>query len=264
MSLEQFRSRRQEKGYSYEKLAKYTGIPKEWIIAIEEEDFSKFPNSFVARNAIRTYARFFNINPEPLLFAYHKYEQELQKRNQDFEVPLRRTRKRKRKKGLNVSLPQIQKKWMILGLGALFLMLIPLTYFLFFDHREVVMTAAPKQMNYEDLLNAKDQSRPVLELKKPAEISKEGDIYELKNARQVEVSLVALEPTAIRVRENGPTGKILDEKTLQAGEKVQYVHEKWLVVRIENPSKVKLYVNGIEVDTSEMKDPGIFQFQLAE
>jgi cytoskeletal protein RodZ len=257
MSLEKLISRREERGLSYEKVAKYTGIPKEWIIAIEEEDFSKFPNPFAARNAIRTYARFFNINPEPLLFAFHQYEQGLQEQQQP-------PRRRRRKKGSAKSRLQIQKKWMILGFAAVFLMMIPLVYLLFFDKKEVITTAAPKQLNYEDLLNAKDQSRPVLELKEASEKSEEGDIYELKNARQVELSLVALGPTEIRVRENGPEGKILEEKTLSAGEKVQYVHEKWLVIRIENPSKVELYVNGIRVDTSGIKESQIFQFRLAE
>ena len=67
------RTAREELGLSLEQVQEATKIRKQYLIAIEEGDYSALPGSFYVRAFVKNYAEAVGLNPEELL-SYYKHE----------------------------------------------------------------------------------------------------------------------------------------------------------------------------------------------
>jgi cytoskeletal protein RodZ len=71
-----------------------TGIRPRYLEAIEQEDWDALPEEFYARSFIRKYARFLDVDPEPLVDEYRR-QQSGGERGEAPTSPFARTRSRK-------------------------------------------------------------------------------------------------------------------------------------------------------------------------
>ncbi|SHE41589.1 protein of unknown function [Seinonella peptonophila] len=104
------------------------------------------------------------------------------------------------------------------------------------------------------------EDRAQVSLIDPVEANEKLDIYEVSNAKQVDVLLEAKKTTQIEVRSVDRSGSVLASKTLNKGQKLEQTNDKGLYVKINNPEQVTLSVNGVTIQTSKN---GVYQFRLA-
>jgi cytoskeleton protein RodZ len=72
-----------------------TGIRPRYLEAIEQEDWDALPEEFYARAFIRKYARYLEVNPDPLVEEYKRQQQGGGARGEAPMSPFARTRSRK-------------------------------------------------------------------------------------------------------------------------------------------------------------------------
>jgi cytoskeletal protein RodZ len=185
-------------------------------------------------------------------------------------LPSRRTRMRMKEKeqgrsALLLSKVALQKNKWVAGtvLTAAFL-LVSLCVFLFTgNEKPEAASVLPKADGKStETVSPPAESKAVVHLVKPAESNKYGDEYDVKNADQVVVKITALKETGIRVRADGPMGKVLADTRLAPNESKTFTHDKWLSLRIEHPNYVKITVNGVTIDTSTQTSLQLYQFKL--
>lgn len=108
------------------------------------------------------------------------------------------------------------------------------------------------------------EERAQVQLVDPIEANKKMNLYEISNAQQVKLSLVAKKSTMVEVREVDSKGKTLSTKTLKNGDKLDFTHQQGLYIKLNEPMAALLSVNGVTMDTSTEEDEGIYQFRLVK
>ncbi|SFS60107.1 helix-turn-helix domain-containing protein [Marininema halotolerans] len=101
----------------------------------------------------------------------------------------------------------------------------------------------------------------VVELIKPSETYKYGDLFKVSKADEIMVTLQVEKETSFIYRKGGPTEKIAEKGKIKAGEKKSFHHDKWISLEVGTPSHVKLIVNGHEIDTSHDAKDHHYQIQ---
>ncbi|MBA4603735.1 helix-turn-helix domain-containing protein [Thermoactinomyces mirandus] len=278
--FEELKRARNEKRMSLVQVAEMTGIDTEYLAALENAEFSLLPDPLYVRGFIRRYAKTVGVNAKPILDAYREWEQEvnfIEETNQQVSLPSRSSRYQKnRKAGWKSPGSAIEKfktlnvkKKRILVSSAVFLILAAsAVIWLIID--KVYSGAETVQLN-QSSSSAPDSSsaamvkkRPVVRLAQPAEKSDYGDVYSIENADKVEVRISAVKLAEIQVRSGGPTGEKIAEKTLRAKKTEMFSDPKWLSLRVDHPDHVKIYVNGVLIDTSKQKEVSLYQLKIKE
>lgn len=72
---EALQNARVEQGRTVEEAARATRVRSDYIHALEDEEFTIFGGDVYAKGFIQSYARYLNLDPEPLLDAYRRYVQ---------------------------------------------------------------------------------------------------------------------------------------------------------------------------------------------
>ncbi|UQF71956.1 DUF4115 domain-containing protein [Vagococcus lutrae] len=67
---ERLKKARLEKGYTMDELQQLTKIQRQYLEALEENEFEKLPGSYYARNFIRQYAKTVDLNPDEMVTIY--------------------------------------------------------------------------------------------------------------------------------------------------------------------------------------------------
>jgi cytoskeletal protein RodZ len=282
---------RENKKMSIETAAKLANVRPEYLEALERADFSALPEPLYVRIFIRAYARVLGIDPNPLLRYYRMRETEppmlLEEADNGVEtMPLSRSQSRSRKKKhkkakiadwervratLLREIDRLNKKikWILIGSLTVLVVAVIAVVWLFMagdkSSAQEVKTVTPAVSNQKDTTAPVSEKRPTVSLLKTPESNyKYGDLYGISNADQVEVTIKATKSTGVRVRSGGPTGQVLADKELAAGETVTYSDPKWISLRIDHPNQVMLYVNGVLIDTSGQEEVSLFQFKLRD
>lgn len=80
---------REEVGYSLEDMSRFTNIHTDYLHALENDQFDKLPSPFYARAFLRTYAKSFGLETQPLLDMYERMVKEEEEKAKE-APPLRR------------------------------------------------------------------------------------------------------------------------------------------------------------------------------
>jgi transcriptional regulator with XRE-family HTH domain len=278
---EQLRQSRKAAGLSLEDVQKHTKIQTKYLEAVEEGDFSLLPGKFYARAFIRSYAEFLQVDPAPILAYFESAVASEQpadetEDSQSKETPVpslsrreRFARQRQPKRNFlpPISPKSIGPKWYAGLLLVLFVLLIPIVIYAFgaFDEPQPKDPTAEKKKDGVQAQGVGDgQSGKMadVQLVKPSETHKFGDVFHISKAGKVEVTLKAKEATWFRYRAGGPTEEVTAEGELQPGETKTFKHPNWVSLRVENPSAVELKANGNVIDTTGESSPHTYQFQL--
>jgi cytoskeletal protein RodZ len=273
-SFTALRSARERMGLSLDEAALKTGVEPEVLEAIEQGDFNRLPDETgQVRGWIRAYARLVKVNPSPLLRAYSLWEApDSRLPEKDETPPLSRSRARRhknRKASLQEWLPGLvswlRKRWIWALTAAAVLILSGAFGIWLFTSDEPssnLSASAPKQADETSQPEQSGEKRPVVTLLKTSESYKYGDLYSIRNAERVEVKVKAIKPTRVRVRGDGPTGEVLKDESLAAGDVMTVQHDQWISLRIDHPDRVQLMVNGVVIDTSDQSEVALYQLKL--
>lgn len=268
-AADQLRRARQGRNLSIEEISEEINIQARYLEAIEKGNFSALPDLMFAQEIIRSYADYLSVDPVPVLNEYRSFRNSTGKTPDINMSPVGLSRKNRYKQNqsrrrFQFRLPQ--KKWVVWAGGIAALLLVSVIVWLFVDGEE---PAAQTVVNTKPVENktafaSTAQPRATVSLIQPSETYKYGDVYGIKNAERVEVKLTAKKSTEIRVRADGPTGKILAEKKLTPGKTETFTHEKWISLRINHPHYVELFVNGVKIETAEQKALHIYQLKIVD
>lgn len=277
--FEELKRARNDKQISLAQAAEMTGIDTEYLTALENAEFSLLPDPLYVRGFIRRYAKIVGVNAKPILDAYREWEQEvnfIEETTPVSSIPSRSRRYQKRKKAdwnyLGTALGKLKalsvKKKRILVFSVVFLVFAASAIiWLIFDKvnsgAETVILDQPSS-TAPDSSAAVVKKRPVVRLAQPAEKSDYGDVYSIENADKVEVKITAVKLAEIQVRSGGPTGEKIAEKALLAKQTEVFTDPKWLSLRVDHPDHVKIYINGVLIDTSTQKEVSLYQLKVKE
>ncbi|WP_044642783.1 helix-turn-helix domain-containing protein [Risungbinella massiliensis] len=266
MIFQQLRLAREARKLSAQDVSLRTRIPADCVEAIEVENWDEIPSPVRAKNYIGVYAKFLQKDPEPFLEAYNQSRVEdrptVPSYSRSPREPISRRNKsttNRKVKGIGI-LTSIPQKWLYVSAGIVAILLIVSVWLVTGEETTNVNANVPSEKQDQSAYTS-DQ-RPEIKLVKTSEAYEYGDMYQLSNVSEVEVSLEGT--GSVRVREEGPTGRIVAEKKLTKGQAIQFHHAKWLSIRLDNPSQVKLTVNGFVIQTDKLKDPQSFQFTLSD
>ncbi|MGA8942932.1 MAG: helix-turn-helix transcriptional regulator [Thermoactinomyces sp.] len=277
--FEELKRARQNKQMSLAQAAEMTGIDTEYLAALENAEFSLLPDPLYVRGFIRRYAKIVGVNAKPILDAYREWEQEvnLVEETGQVSIPSRSSRYQKRKKnerkvfgallGNFQALSPAKKKILVSAAAFLVLAASAVTWIII----DKVNSGAETVLLDQSSSSVSDSStavvakeRPVIRLAQPAEKSDYGDVYSIENADRVELKIIAEKLAEIQVRSGGPTGEKIAEKTLLAKQTETFTDPKWLSLRVDHPDHVKIYINGVLIDTSTQKEVSLYQMKMKE
>lgn len=267
MRFQQLRLAREVRKLSAQDVSLRTRIPADCVEAIETEDWGKIPSPVKAKNYISMYARFLRKDPEPFLAAYNHANVEdrpiVPSYSRSSKEPISRRNKSTNNlqvKGLGI-LTSIPQKWLYVSSGVVAILLIVSVWLVTGEEKSPAEVDANASSKVQDQAVFTSEQRPEIKLVKTSEGYEFGDMYELSNVSEIEVNLEGT--GSIRVREEGPSGRIVAEKKLTKGQPMQFRHAKWLSIRLDQPSQVKLTVNGFVIQTDKLKESQSFQLALS-
>ncbi|PTM58922.1 helix-turn-helix domain-containing protein [Desmospora activa] len=269
---DQLREARERAGLSLEDVQQRTKIQVQYLEAIEKGEFERLPGSFYARAFIRSYAEHVGVEPLPLVKFYEQEtptEAEENGGEQSLSSLSRRQRyarksRHKQFKGFSFSFPRsILPKgyaWLLL---VLFILLIPAVIYVFKVYGDDGgKEEAQGQVSAEAAQQEEDGDEVVVELVQPAETYEYGDVFEISNAEQAEVTLEAKGDTRFRYRAGGPKEEVTEEADLAKGQSKTFTHSSWVSIFIQNPDQVELTVNGHVIDTTEATEAQAYQLKI--
>lgn len=104
--------------------------------------------------------------------------------------------------------------------------------------------------------------RATVTLVDPIESNESQDIYEVGNAKEVSLQLIAKKPAKVTIRAVDAQGEILLQKQLNATEKVDFQHKEGIHLTFSSSAIQTLSVNGIHIEPSDENEKGVYQFRL--
>ncbi|OYD09514.1 helix-turn-helix domain-containing protein [Paludifilum halophilum] len=274
---DRLRRTREKAGLTLEHVQEQTKIQVRFLQALEEARFHELPGKFYTRAFIRSYADYLGIDSTPVLRYYEEKltEENLEEELSEADPPKpsisRRQRMEQRKKRGErrfswIRFPRFSPlkgyAWLLL---VLFVLLIPTVIYLFgaWDDDKLQGEEKSNDPGSSDSQTEKDQENEAeVQLIKPSETNKYGDEFEVKNAKEVVVTVEAEKQSWFRYRAGGPTQEVTEEAQLQPGQKKTFKHPAWISLLIGNPARVKLMVNGHVIDTSEENSQHAYQLKL--
>ena len=265
--FEELKKAREQKQLSLEEAAEKTRIDEKYLAALENAEFSGLPDPLYVRGFIRRYSKLLEIDAKPMLDAYKKWEQEEhpEESRPATTLPSRssRTQESSRQK----------KKWIAKWPGALWVSSIAVlliaagvvTWLLLAQDSSDAETVQLEEPQTETAdAKPEPKERPLVELIQPAEKGEQGDVYGVSKAEKVTVKVVADKSTEIQIRSGGPTGKVIASKALSPNQAEEFSDPEWISLRVDHPHYVKLYVNGVYIDTSSQQQVSLYQFKKKE
>lgn len=267
--FEELKKAREQKQLSLEEAAEKTRIDEKYLAALENAEFSGLPDPLYVRGFIRRYSKLLEIDAKPMLDAYKKWEQE--ERPEESRpvttLPSRSSRTQESS--------EPKKKWiakwpnaLLVSSIAVLLIAAGVVTWLVLDQdssdAETVQLEEPQTETADPEAKPEPKERPQVELIQPAEKGEQGDVYGVSKAEKVTVKVVADKSTEIQIRSGGPTGKVIASKALSPNQAEEFSDPEWISLRVDHPHYVKLYVNGVYIDTSSQQQVSLYQFKKKE
>ncbi|MFC4077907.1 helix-turn-helix domain-containing protein [Salinithrix halophila] len=277
--------RRKEAGLTLEQMQQKTNIQAGYLAALEQGEFSALPGKFYTRAFIKAYCGHLGVDAAPILRQFD----ETMSTGERLSVPVptepskefatepvsrlsRKERysrqKKKRKTRRRGGFPPIRlwqsflswasslpkKTVLIVSLSLVFFASAGVVGFLFFssdkEGGKPSGTDESSGVQGDSPLPTGNEDKAVVELVKPSETYKYGDLFEVSKAKEVSVTLEAREKTWFRYRAGGPTKKVTKQAKLSAGRSETFRDPSWVSLMVGNPDRVTLRVNGHIIDTS--------------
>ena len=280
--FEELKKAREDKQLSLEEAAEKTRIDEKYLAALENAEFSRLPDPLYVRGFIRRYTKLLEIDAKPILDAYKKWEQEEHPKETQpvTTLPSRRSRTQKsaEEKNMNAKWAALLKevknlnlkiKWILASSIAVLLIAASVITWLILDKDQsgaetVQLKEAQSEATDSDASKPETKERPQVELIQPAEKGEQGDVYGVEKAEKVIVRVTANNSTEIQARSGGPTGEVIAEKALSPNQTEEFTDPEWISLRVDHPHYVKVYVNGVYIDTSSQKQVSLYQFKKKE
>lgn len=260
-TIDQLIEARMERNLTLEQVARETKIPIRYLEAIENNQFDKLPKSNLTVMYLRSYAKFLELSPEPLLELYHQsgpsVSPQPKKTNTD-EVS------RRGQKFLHLT----RKQWIwVSSISLLTVIAIAVGTWLFIgsgteeasvqDQKSTTTSELRKNTTFK-LPTAEE--RPKIELVEPIELNKKNDVYHVSNVKTLEVNISAKKSTTIEVGQDGSFSK----KSLQANENITLSDDQAISIRLNEPNSINLSVNGVTIEPSDSSRSEVasYRFEL--
>ena len=177
------------------------------------------------------------------------------------EIP---SRSQRRKVRLRSKSSSIQPKWLYAGVSIIALCcLVSLIVWYFFDRRpQAAESEGDGAIQQVEATQVLQPNRPDLKLEKVSQASLNQETWLLSHAEQIELELKVLSPTTVTVREGSQAGKVVLNQKVMPGKTIQFRTKESFQVKIQDPKKVQLLVNGIVVDTQAGTSQTLYHFKL--
>lgn len=266
---------RREKGVSLEELQETTKIQKRYLEAIEEGNFNVLPGSFYVRAFIKSYSEAVGLDPGEVMHLYRSVIPDVSSEKQVEPV-----RNRRRKRSFN---SDRLTKWLSTIMMWLFPVIIAASFYIFYKNyyerpEPVEPPPITSQLHEPDETNDDPN-----DIEEPSSVDEEPDfteeppaepevsfvvtesstyIYNVSNAEQLKVEIIANGSCWIRVRQDNSTGLNIAEKTFAANDSEIWEVDHSLYVRLGNPSNVEVWVNDVLIDQDNMQDVNPWNLQL--
>jgi cytoskeletal protein RodZ len=279
---EELRRAREAAGLSLEDVERKIRVQSRYLKAIEEGDYSALPGHSYARAIIRAYAQCLGVSPDPILRYFEEKSQIITAGASKRSLPSRKerhARKERAKVGKPSLLKVISSKPLLFGVILLILLSGALSTLYFFvfsgsapEGGESASAEASQEPEEASPSEESGSSRAAsmsgegsdvsLRLVKTSESNKHGDEYVISNADEVVITIKASSESWFRARGGGPTGSVMKDGYIQAGQTETFTHSEWISLHLGKPDKIELKVNGYLVDTKEQKEAQTYQFRL--
>ncbi|RXT15180.1 RodZ domain-containing protein [Ammoniphilus sp. CFH 90114] len=274
---EMLKEARIKKDYTLEDIQKTTKIQKRYLEAIEEGNLDALPGHFYARAFVKSYAEAVGLDPEVVL---GQVKAELPTPTvEEHIVPLRRGRQPKA--------PIQGGRWLSRVLLYLFAVLILFVIYIAVSELDKTPDAGGDQVSPNapmmppeveqgaDTPATPDGQSPTPPSAEPTPtaphaaaeppapsaalsfVQQQNNIYryELTGAKDFSIAIQATGSCWLRVLKNGQNGEKVDELTMTPGMQKEWTltgaQEAW--IRLGSAPDVKITVNGLALDTSQMK-----------
>lgn len=248
--MNQLKDVRETSFLSFEEISEQIRIPVYCLRAIEEKDYAKLPKKKdIIEKYILSYAEFLEVDPEPILHAYHNS-------SLTDEFPTRS--RRKNKQSIRKSFFYTYRFYL---LGVVVCLALAITTWLIPKEKPEVKSIAKKDVLQAPISN---QNRPNFALQQTSSDFPNSETWFISRIDKLHVNIQTSGTVNIRIRENGPKGKILMEKSIHAGEPIDISEKKWLLIRIDKPNLTKIKVNDVLIDTSTQKSSYIYELKIQD
>jgi cytoskeletal protein RodZ len=233
---EYLRELREARKISVSQVAQALKTKLETIHAIEANDFSKIPAPTYVKGYLRSYANFLGIESDPILIEYNKqYPQEKQPLvPPEHKLP-----------SVNIDLIKIFKSKIFVVSVITVILLISLTLTIVkISHRKAKKPALQKEQSSH--IQQVQEKQEVKETPKQEEETEPAMKLKTPLSTPLLLSASAIDSVWMRVNADG---KVIFEGVLQKSDKESWQAQSEFKLRIGNPSKLGLSINGQSLGT---------------
>ncbi|MCH5586429.1 helix-turn-helix domain-containing protein [Shimazuella sp. AN120528] len=252
--MSQLKEVRETSFLDLEEISDHLSIPKLYLQAIEEGDFSHLPQKRqLAERYITTYADFLEVDVDPIIDSYRHF-----RRPEQTFTPRRRGSRSARSKEKPV---WYTYRYYLLICGAC--LSSALVAWLFIPSEKSGSTNSMKQpLQNQTTPVSFNKERPIFTLQKASSDSSIEQTWFISQADYIHVQIQSLEDVNFRIREDNIKGKIIADKELSKSESFDLNGKKWVFIHIDDPSKVIMRVNDVVIDTVSQKTGTTYEFKI--
>lgn len=235
------KEQRERLGIDLRDVARALKIRHDYLVAIERSEFEKLPGEVFAKGYIRAYARYLNIDPEPLIEEFNNlYKKEEKNPLSELNPEIVGKNLKKRNRTLQY----------ITGV-VIFLILIFIMKIMESNHRETVITKGKEKSSFEKQSEKVEKEKPVITNTRQADIGISSQKENQKTTEQksfetqqteYKIRFIASELTWVLVE----TDNTKKDFILKPGESYEEKMEDRARIVIGNAGGMKVFVNGVE------------------
>jgi cytoskeletal protein RodZ len=253
--LDHLKSVRETSFLDLNEISNHLSIPKLYLQAIEEGNFSNLPKKRqLAEKYITSYAEFLEVDAKLILNAYDDFLQ--QKQN---ATPSRRG-KRSTRSSSKIKPFWYTYRYYILSFGACIILAFVIWLFVPSNKSESISS---KQVQNSSPIMTVNKERPVFSLQKTSTDSTIDQTWFISQADSIHVQIKPLGKVSFRIHEDSIKGKIIADKELSKSESFDLNGKKWLFIHFDNPSQVLMKVNDVVIDTTSQTSKTTYEFKIA-
>jgi cytoskeletal protein RodZ len=238
-------------------IADHLSIPVIYLRAIEEGKFSQLPKK-KSEEYITAYADFLEVDPMTIIAQYHHSQR----------VSATSLPRRARKQESSSDWRSLLLTYRYPVIACVVCLLLALGLWLFVPNPKAAEKKSPDTENVSsnatvnNMISA-NKNRPVFQLQKEASDPEIEESWNITQVDSLQVQIQALGNINLRVRENGIKGNIVADKRLAMNESFSFEGKQWLVLHVDTPSKARIKINDVTIDTEGQVSSTTYEFKIA-
>jgi cytoskeletal protein RodZ len=238
-------------------ISDHLSIPKVYLQAIEEGDFSHLPQKKdLAERYITSYADFLEVDVGPIMDSYRHF----QRPKQNFTP--RRTKKRTTRTPSNKNPLWYMYRYYFLICGGCLILAFVIWFLIPGTKSESTNSLHPPVQNQTSTISI-NKERPIFSLQKTSSDTSIEQTWFISQADFLNIQIQPLGDVSFRIRENSIKGKIIADKELSKSESFDLSGKKWIFIHLDDPSKALIKVNDVVIDTVSQKMETTYEFKIA-